>query len=243
MSAKNDKKKAQECVTMFTPLVRKANKPHKCDGCGECPINEGDLYMLSTSRGPDGKFRKSRYCIRCCLAIEVKKAFSPDGNVAVMPGDLKLSKLSAKFRNTWIEMVEGIKQAQKEHDEDGARRWSIWFQDQMGISGIGATKERAERVTKLILASRERRETARQEVKRLKDVIDVIVNCAMNLASEIQTHRDEVAKARLAYNIATQRGKDEDAIAADERLVSALNSLQTDVEVLRGFVKAHKGGR
>ena len=35
MSAKNDKKKAQECVTMFTPIVRKANKPHKCDGCGE----------------------------------------------------------------------------------------------------------------------------------------------------------------------------------------------------------------
>lgn len=243
MSAKKEKKIAQESVTMFTPIVRKANKPHKCDGCGECPIDEGDTYMLSKSRDSSGKFHTHRYCIRCCLAIEVKKAFSPDGNVAIAAGDLKLSKLSAKFRNAWIDMAKGIMQAQKEHDAEGARRWSIWFQEKMGISGIGATKARVERMTKMILASRERRKAAKQEAKRLRDVIDVIVNCCMNLAEDIQSHRDEVAKARLAYNIAAMRGNDEEAIAADERLIEAVKSLQGDVDTLRGIVKAHKGGR
>lgn len=242
MSAKKEKKIAQESVTMFTPVIRRANKPHKCDGCGECPIDEGDTYMLSKSRDKSGAFSTHRYCIRCCLAIEVKKAFSPDGNVAVMPGDLKLSKLSAKFRNTWIEMVEGIKQAQKEHDEDGARRWSIWFQDQMGISGIGATKERAERVTKLILASRERRKAARAEARELREALRVLADEIHALADSVQEGRDEAAKARLAYSIAVLKGDDEGAVKADERLVMALNALQTDVDLLRGVAKKRKKG-
>lgn len=242
MSAKKEKKIAQESVTMFTPVIRRANKPHKCDGCGECPIDEGDTYMLSKSRDKSGAFSTHRYCIRCCLAIEVKKANSPDGNVAIAPGDLKLSKLSAKFRKTWIEMARGMVQAQKEHDNEGARRLGIWFQDQMGISGIGASKERTERVMSLVGASRERRKAARAEARELREALRVLVDEIHALADSVQEGRDEAAKARLAYNIAVQKGDDEGAVKADERLVRALNALQTDVDLLSGVAKKRKKG-
>ena len=131
MSDIDRKMKGTEGLTMFTPLVRTASKEYTCDGCGECPISPGDTYMVSAARTPGG-FSRRRYCIRCILAIEVKKAFTKGEGVAVEPGDLKLSRLSSKFQKAWLTLCKGIRLAEKEGDAEGPaaglygsrRRWA-----------------------------------------------------------------------------------------------------------------------
>ena len=139
MGVRNNKMDGARTVTMFTPRIVRAAKAHVCDGCGEIPINPGDTMMVSEARTPEG-FSRRRYCIRCILAIEVKKAFAKGMGVAVEPGDLKLSRLSSKFQKAWLTMCKGIRLAEQEGDAEGPRRWSVWFQKEMGIVGIGAPK-------------------------------------------------------------------------------------------------------
>ena len=224
------KMKGTAGVTMFTPLVRTAAKPYTCDGCGECPISPGDTYLLSAARGPDGKFGRRRYCIRCILAIEVKKAFAKGGGVAVEPGDLKLSKLSSKFQKAWLTMCKGIRLAEQEGDAGGPRRWSVWFQKEMGIVGIGAPQAKIDRLAERMVGRKERRKGLKAELKELREELRGLKEGMKSRLAGLALWRDEAAGRRLAYRIAAAKGDEAAMAEADKGLVEALLAMQKAIE-------------
>ena len=226
MSDIDRKMKGTAGVTMFTPLVRTAAKPYTCDGCGECPISPGDTYMLSAARGPDGKFGRRRYCIRCILAIEVKKAFAKGMGVAVEPGDLKLSRLSSKFQKAWLTMCKGIRTAEQEGDTGGAHRWSVWFQKEMGIVGIGAPKTKIDQLAERMAGKKEKRKGLKAELKETKTKLARL----WGKLQEVLTWRDAAVKYRLAFKNALAKGNEKAMEDADVCLVDALRAIRTIIE-------------
>lgn len=224
------KMKGTAGVTMFTPLVRTAAKPYTCDGCGECPISPGDTYMLSAARGPDGKFGRRRYCIRCILAIEVKKAFAKGMGVAVNPGDLKLSRLSSKFQKAWLTMCKGIRLSEQEGDTGGAHRWSVWFQKEMGIVGIGAPKTKIDQLAERMSGKKEKRKGLKAEAKELREELRRLKEGMKSLLMDLALWRDEAASRRLAYKIAATKGDEAAMAEADKGLVEALLAMQKVIE-------------
>ncbi len=226
MSDIDRKMKGTAGVMMFTPLVRTAAKPYTCDGCGECPISPGDTYMLSAARGPDGKFGRRRYCIRCILAIEVKKAFAKGMGVAVEPGDLKLSRLSSKFQKAWLTMCKGIRLAEQEGDTGGAHRWSVWFQKEMGIVGIGAPKTKIDQLAERMAGKKEKRKGLKAELKETKTKFARL----WGKLQEVLTWRDAAVKYRLAFKNALAKGNEKAMEDADVCLVDALRAIRTIIE-------------
>ena len=226
MSDIDRKMKGTAGVTMFTPLVRTAAKPYTCDGCGECPISPGDTYMLSAARGPDGKFGRRRYCIRCILAIEVKKAFAKGMGVAVEPGDLKLSRLSSRFQKAWLTMCKGIRLAEQEGDTGGAHRWSVWFQKEMGIVGIGAPKTKIDQLAERMAGKKEKRKGLKAELKETKTKLARL----WGKLQEVLTWRDAAVKYRLAFKNALAKGDEKAMEDADVCLVDALRAIRTIIE-------------
>lgn len=226
MSDIDRKMKGTAGVTMFTPVIRTAAKSYACDGCGECPISPGDTYMLSAARGPDGKFGRRRYCIRCILAIEVKKAFAKGMGVAVEPGDLKLSRLSSKFQKAWLTMCKGIRLAEQEGDTGGAHRWSVWFQKEMGIVGIGAPKTKIDRLAERMAGKKEKRKGLKAELKETKTKLARL----WGKLQEVLTWRDAAVKYRLAFKNALAKGDEKAMEDADVCLVDALRAIRTIIE-------------
>lgn len=229
MSDIDRKIKGTADVTMFTPLVRTASKEYTCDGCGECPISPGDTYMVSAARTPGG-FSRRRYCIRCILAIEVKKAFAKGEGVAVEPGDLKLSRLSSKFQKAWLTLCKGIRQAEKEGDAEGPRRWSLWFQEEMGIKGIGAPKTKIDLLAERMAGRKERRKTLKAEAKELREELRRLKEGMKSRLMDLALWRDEAASRRLAYKIAATKGDEAAMAEADKGLVEALLAMQKVIE-------------
>lgn len=181
------------------PTYSVARKQYLCDGCGEITIYPGDRQMTMATVDAAGCFHRSRYCIRCIVAIEAKKRNSPDGDIAVSNGDLRMSRLSNTFRKSWNWFVPEFCRTQ---DREERRALMIKLYERIGIDPNAKIESARAKPRK----TQKEKEEEMGKIEELERSVRREKRRARQLAEEIERCNQRVAVCQLALKLAMTRG-------------------------------------
>lgn len=183
--------------------------------------------MTMTTVDSAGIFHRSRYCIRCIIAIECKKRHSKDGSIAIQKGDLKFDRLSNKFQKAWNAFVPPFC---KTKNQDERRELMFRLYKEIGI----------EPTANIEGWTRKPRKTAKekeQEMSRISELEKSIrreKRRAKQIAEEISKQNQRVATCQLSLKLAMERGDHNELNARCGELVALKRTIDELCEKLKG---------
>lgn len=174
------KKQASKKEYTFPLKYLTSKREYHCDGCdGEFKIPEDSLYAMSASIGKDGKITTMRFCIRCVCAILNKQKFTKNG-FTVGRGDLRLAKLSSKFRKIWTQYFNTVIKLNGSPEGDGLTHQLL---TDLGLDTLERRKNNMEEdKKKQRMIHREKREL-KAFMKQTGDIRKLLVSMMQKLAT------------------------------------------------------------